>query len=72
MKTVILSLLFGSMIWACNQSDTSGKPPVVPTTQPGPLEKSEPDPLRRQFKRFGFDVKTGKYRDYHGYQKDGC
>lgn len=73
MKTIILFLLFSGVTWACSQP---GKSTIIPATRPDPLEKIEPDPLRRQFKRFGFDVTTGKYLDYPGYQqndqKEGC
>lgn len=73
MKTAALLLLFfGSIIWTCTKSGKSRQQSTPVIYEPDPLEKMEPDPFRRQLKRFGYDVTTGTYTDYPAYKGNGC
>lgn len=73
MKTLLLFLsLFTAIQWGCTKPDASDESPAIPVNTPAQLQKREPDPLLRQFRRFSFDVKTGKYMGFPAYQKDGC
>ena len=73
--TALFLLLLSSIIWACTKAHPSKQSPAAKqVSEPDPLEKTEPDPLRLQFKRFGYDVQTGKYQDYPAYRSNtnGC